>query len=105
MDYEDFARDQFAGRRFHGLPDRRPLLLHRQLRGVAPRLYTENGAPRLLWNLFLGIAGAFLAGLAIEALGLASGVIWLLAVGPIVALLSIVAGQAGWRAVVRRRGR
>jgi hypothetical protein len=62
-------------------------------------LYTENGAPRLLWNLFLGILGAFLAGLAIEALGLSGGVIWLLAAGPVAALAAIGAGQAAWRAV------
>jgi hypothetical protein len=65
-------------------------------------LYTENGAPRLLWNLFLGIAGAFLSALAIQALGLAGGVIWLLAVGPVAALVTIGAGQAGWRAVKGR---
>ena len=61
-------------------------------------LYTENGPPRLLWNLFLGIAGAFLAASAIQALGLPGGIIWLLASGPAAAFLTIAAGQAAWRA-------
>lgn len=68
-------------------------------------LYTRNGAYRLFWNTFFGMLGAFLTALAIARYAPILGVVGLLMAGPIVALLTILIGNAVKRLVGAMFGR
>jgi hypothetical protein len=68
-------------------------------------LYTEGGIRPLLWNIWLGTAGAFMCVLAVAWTAPGHKIVVLMIVGPLCALLAIIIGQAAIRAVGRLRRR
>lgn len=66
-------------------------------------IQSETGARQLIWNSVFGLIGTALSALAFEAISPTYSIIALIAVGPLVALLAIAAGQAARRAIMSRR--
>jgi len=64
--------------------------------------YSENGARQLIGNTVFGMLGTVLAASAFKWISPAYSIIALVSVGPVVAFLTIAAGQAVKRAILSR---
>lgn len=67
--------------------------------------YSENGARNLIGNTLFGLAGTFLSAAAFNWLLHPYGIVALVSAGPLVAFLTIVAGQAVKRAILSKLSR
>ena len=65
-------------------------------------IHSDNGARRLIGNSVFGLVGTALGALAFDWISPTYSIIALISVGPVIALLTIVAGQAAKRAIVSR---
>ena len=63
-------------------------------------LYTDRGFHLLLWNSLFGTVGVALCALVITWVAPTLGIVWLLTVGPLCAVLMIIAGHAIRRSLV-----
>ena len=68
-------------------------------------VYSDNGARRLIGNSIFGLVGTALGASAFNWISPRYGIFALVSVGPVVAYLAIVAGQAIKRAVLSRLSR
>lgn len=68
-------------------------------------VYSDDGARRLIGNSIFGLAGTVLGAAAFTWISPRYGIIAVVALGPVVAYLAIVAGQAAKRAVMARLAR
>lgn len=64
--------------------------------------YSENGARQLIGNTVFGMLGATFGASAFNWISPAYSIIALVSVGPLIAFLTIAAGQAVKRAIVSR---
>jgi hypothetical protein len=67
--------------------------------------YSENGARQLFGNSVFGMLGTAFAASAFNWISPTYGIIALVSVGPLVAFLTIAAGQAVKRAILSRLAR
>ena len=65
-------------------------------------IHSENGARQLFWNSVFGMVGTALGALAFDWISPTYSIIALISAGPVIALLTITAGQATKRAIVSR---
>ena len=65
-------------------------------------VYSEKGARQLIGNSVLGLAGTALGASAFNWLFSSYGIVALVTLGPVVALLTIAAGQAVKRAILSK---
>jgi hypothetical protein len=65
-------------------------------------IYSEEGARQLIENSVLGLAGTALGASAFDWLFASYGIVALVSLGPVVAFLTIAAGQAVKRAILSR---
>jgi hypothetical protein len=68
-------------------------------------IYLDKGARQLIGNNILGLAGTGLGASAFNWISPTYGIVALILVGPVVAFLSIAAGQAVKRAILSRLSR
>ena len=68
-------------------------------------MHSDNGARQLIWNSVFGMVGIALGASAFNWISPTYGMIALILVGPVVVFLTIVAGQAGKRAIFSRLSR
>jgi hypothetical protein len=64
--------------------------------------YSENGARQLIGNTVFGMLGTVLAASAFRWISPAYSLIALISLGPVIAFLTIAAGQAVKRAILSR---
>jgi hypothetical protein len=65
-------------------------------------IYSEEGARQLIENSMFGLTGTALGASAFDWLFASYGIVALVSLGPIVAFLTIAAGQAVKRAILSR---
>jgi hypothetical protein len=65
-------------------------------------IYSDNGARQLIGNSVFGLAGTALGTSAFNWISPTYGLIALVSVGPVIAFLTIVAGQAIKRVILSR---
>ena len=65
-------------------------------------IHSDDGARRLFGNSVFGLVGTALGAFAFDWISPTYGILALISVGPVIALLTIVAGQAAKRAIVSR---
>jgi hypothetical protein len=68
-------------------------------------VYSEDGARQLIGNTVLGMAGTVFGAWAFQWISSTYGLVALILLGPVVAFLTITAGQAVKRAVLSRLSR
>ena len=68
-------------------------------------VYSDNGARQLIGNNVLGLAGTVLAASAFNWISPTYAIVALISFGPVVAFLTIVAGQAVKRTILSRLSR
>jgi hypothetical protein len=65
-------------------------------------VYSDNGARHLIGNSVFGLAGTACGASAFNWISPTYGIVGLISVGPVIAFLTIVAGQAIKRAILSR---
>ena len=65
-------------------------------------IHSENGARQLIGNSVFGLVGTALGALAFDWISPTYSIIALISAGPVIALLTIAAGQAAKRAIVSK---
>ena len=68
-------------------------------------IYSDNGARQLIGNSVLGLVGTALGASAFNLMSPTYSIIALISVGPVVAFLTIAAGQAVKRAILSKLSR
>jgi hypothetical protein len=68
-------------------------------------MHSDNGARELIWNSVFGMVGIALGASAFNWISPTYSIVALVAIGPVVVFLTIVAGQAGKRAIFSRLSR
>ena len=68
-------------------------------------IHSDNRARQLFGNSVFGLMGTVLGALAFDWISPTYGIIALISLGPVIAFLTIVAGQAAKRAIVSRLAR
>ena len=68
-------------------------------------IYSDTGARQLIWNTVFGMVGTVLGTAAFNRLFHPYGIVALISAGPVVAFLTIAAGQAVKRAILSKLSR
>ena len=68
-------------------------------------IHSDDGARQLISGSIFGMVGTVLSALAFDWISPTYSILTLISVGPVIALLSIVAGQAAKRAIASRLSR